>query len=147
VYHERNLQRGDGAVYCSPKCFPRNPKKVDDMSPFVAWVCRLRARCRNRGLAFDLTPESLRDVWDAQGGVCPFTGWDLQLFPGGHNRRGPTQPDQASVDRIDQASGYVVGNIRFISLIANLARSEWSDADVLRFCRATVALKGGTLCR
>jgi hypothetical protein len=47
-------------------------------------------------------------------------------------------PKNASLDRVDCSVGYVVGNVRFVSLIANLARSQFTDDDVLDFSRSVV---------
>jgi hypothetical protein len=140
-WHEENQRRGNIKSYCGPKCFPRNPKKADALSPFIAVISRLRDRCKRRGLPLTVTADALKTLWEAQGGICPFTGWVMLLFPGGHAVRGASQPNQASLDRINQEAGYVPGNVRFISLIANYARNEWSDEEVLRFCKSTAAYR------
>lgn len=47
-------------------------------------------------------------------------------------------PWNASLDRIDNAKGYIQGNVRFITVMANLARSTFTDEQVLEFCHAVV---------
>lgn len=46
--------------------------------------------------------------------------------------------ERASLDRIDNSNGYLQGNVRFVSKIANYARNEYSDDDLLEFCNAVV---------
>lgn len=48
----------------------------------------------------------------------------------------PKTPDRASLDRIDSSIGYVKGNIQFISLIAQFAKNDFSDTEVINFCKA-----------
>ena len=48
-------------------------------------------------------------------------------------------PWKPSLDRIDSARGYVKGNVRFVTVLGNLAKGRYSDVDLLRFCRAVVA--------
>jgi hypothetical protein len=144
VLHARNVQRGNTLPYCSEKCFPRNPRKADDMSPFRKMATALQFRSKRRELEFTIDAEHLRAVWDSQNGVCPFTGWAISLRPGGKRSRGEARPEHASVDRVDQTRGYVKGNVRFVALIANFARHVWGDSDVLRFCKsAATYTKGG----
>ncbi|WP_299830744.1 hypothetical protein [uncultured Roseobacter sp.] len=38
-----------------------------------------------------------------------------------------------SIDRIDNAEGYTLGNIRIVTVIANMARSDFSDDELERF--------------
>jgi hypothetical protein len=42
-------------------------------------------------------------------------------------------PTNASLDRINNEVGYRRNNVRFVSLIANLARQQFSDEDVFDF--------------
>lgn len=42
----------------------------------------------------------------------------------------------ASLDRIDNSKGYLKGNVRFVSMMANLARSTFSDNELIRFCKS-----------
>lgn len=79
----------------------------------------------------------LMDLWKKQNGICPFTGWKLKLPKNvgswkSRNRRS----HRASLDRIDNSKGYVKGNVRFVSLMANYARNSMSDAEVIEFCKA-----------
>lgn len=76
-------------------------------------------------------------LFEKQAGKCPVTGWEMILpdstrkgWDGGNN------PRNASLDRIDNDKGYVEGNVRFVSLIANMARQTFTDEQVVEFCKA-----------
>ena len=84
--------------------------------------------------------ESLKEIWDSQQGICPLTGWKLEL---------PTQSKQyrlhiktASLDRIDNSKGYILGNVRFVSVMFNFARNNFSDEDVIEFAQAVTRTTG-----
>lgn len=49
--------------------------------------------------------------------------------------------ENASLDRIDNSLGYVVGNVRFVAVMANLARGEYSDSELRSFCASVVLYK------
>lgn len=108
-------------------------REPDAFSPF-RWFLKC---AKQRGLECDLTLETLKEMWDAQRGICPFTGWLLKL-PYGASRRDKLHPDSASLDRIDSTKGYLKSNVRFVSVMANYARNRFTDQDVVNFAKAVV---------
>lgn len=46
-------------------------------------------------------------------------------------------PFGPSVDRVDNSRGYIKGNIRVTTVMANLARSDFPDQIFLQMCRMT----------
>ena len=106
--------------------------KSDELTPFRETFRRLHRRKKE----VNVTLEYLKEVWDSQKGICPLTGWKLEL---------PTQSKQyrlhiktASLDRIDNSKGYILGNVRFVSVMFNFARNNFSDEDVIEFAQAVV---------
>jgi len=85
----------------------------------------------------DVSLEDLKNVWDSQNGLCPFTGVVLKLIKGKDNYK--TLENRgiyiASLDRIDSNIGYVKGNIQFVSMMINYAKHKFSDNDVIEFCK------------
>jgi hypothetical protein len=47
-------------------------------------------------------------------------------------------PANASLDRINNTLGYIKNNVRFVAVIANLARQDYADKQVLYFCQSVV---------
>jgi len=137
-------------MFCSTKCSathgnlicPRNNVKnlvgkgrgTDEFSCF-RWFLR---GPRKRNKEFNITIHDLKRVWEKQSGICPLTGWKLVLPETSVGFDNDDRLVRASLDRIDNNKGYVVGNIRFVSLPANLARNNFEDDDLLRFCEAVV---------
>jgi len=86
----------------------------------------------------EMTLEYLKKLWENQNGKCPITGCDLILPSStmGWEIKKETKWKRASIDRIDNSKGYVIGNVRFISYMANIARNNMTDIELIQFCRA-----------
>jgi len=82
-----------------------------------AKVKLLRTRARIRGILFDLEPSDLLPLPK----YCPIFGILLD-YSGGPDKR-----IRASVDRIKPELGYVKGNVRVISMAANMAKLDGDD--------------------
>ncbi len=87
----------------------------------------------------DLDLDYLKELWAGQDGRCPLTGWELRLPDTANGWRSGKHPANASLDQINHGAGYTKGNVRFISVMANLSRGQFSDEQVLEFCRAVCA--------
>jgi hypothetical protein len=85
-----------------------------------------RTRAAKLGVPFALTRE-----WIAErlSGVCALTGrpFDMTRHKGGvrANLNAP------SLDRVDSSKGYTMDNVRLVVVHANVARNEFTDADLL----------------
>ena len=145
-------------IFCSRECtgianianLPDKPptdhlpkgKMADEYSPFREYFKLIRRRTKERREEVNITLEDLQQQWEAQQGICPFTGWELDIPRTTNWREHPITLRRASIDRIDSSQGYVPGNIRFVSVMANYCKNNFTDDDVLEFCRAVVAYQG-----
>ena len=88
-------------------------------NPIKNMLMCAKRRAAERGLAFDLSVEDV--VIPA---VCPVLGIKIEVGRGG---RAPGSP---SVDRIDNAQGYVKGNIQVISWRANDIKGDATPGEL-----------------
>lgn len=149
----RQKKQGREHFYCSRSCsvvncnrttgrgnlsnFGKNRgRPTDPHSPFRWFIGRAKQRKKH---VTNITMEYLKELWETQEGICPFTGWGLILPYGALGFKEGSDPLNASLDRINCAQGYLEGNVRFISVMANLARNRFTDAQVREFCQAVVA--------
>lgn len=88
---------------------------------------------RNRFKEYNITVEDLKELWNKQSGICPYTGIKLEL-PTYHSHNIPITK-QASLDRIDSSKGYIKGNIQFISTPINYMKSTMTDSEVKSFLK------------
>jgi hypothetical protein len=86
-----------------------------------------RNRARAKRLACNLTPAYVRSIWPADD-CCPIR--KVKFVPI-LRRQGP-HPDSPSLDRIDPALGYVMGNVAILSQAANRAKQNETDPAVFR---------------
>lgn len=76
-----------------------------------------------------ITIDHLMHILTQQRGICPITGLKL-TFTRGSGRIFTN----ASIDRINNDEGYTQGNVRLVTLWANLARNTLSDDDLIYYC-------------
>jgi hypothetical protein len=112
---------------------PRGNAKRTEFTPFKRFVALAVKREPNS----NITVEHLKEVWERQSGKCPYTGFELVL-PGnmGGFGRNTRSIKKASLDRISSTVGYAVGNVQFVAVMANYAKSDYSHADMVEFCKA-----------
>jgi hypothetical protein len=96
------------------------------VSSYYAPFLKFLSQARRSGKEFDLTEKDLKDIWERQRGICPYTGIPM-LLPKNSATKLPKTPDRASLDRIDSKKGYTKDNVQFCSLFAQYAKNEWSD--------------------
>lgn len=95
---------------------------------------RTRRNARTRRIPFGITMQDFRAVVERAAGHCEVTGIEFDFdYQPGKNR-----PFAPSLDRIDSALGYVVGNVRLVCGITNTALSDWGMGPVLDFAQAVV---------
>ncbi|OKH44021.1 hypothetical protein NIES2101_29200 [Calothrix sp. HK-06] len=109
----------------------------DEYSPYRQHLRLARRRVKASGHLLNITLEYLKDLWEKQKGRCPYTGWELENFAttslwDNHQ----LHPKTASLDRIDSKQGYIEGNVQFVSVMANYAKRDFQETQLLEFCKA-----------
>ncbi len=120
-YYQRNKerlsaeQRVRSAIF--NKEFPGVAKarqdKWRDNNPERMILARAKARCKTRGLEFNITLEDIKIPE-----FCPILGIKLERGVGEIKDSSP------SLDRIDNSRGYVKGNVQIISMKANRIKTD-----------------------
>lgn len=82
-----------------------------------------------------VTLEDLIEQYDKQLGLCPYTGWKLDMRTVKDKFKKLT-PNRASLDRIDSSKPYSKDNIEFVSCIAQYTKNSFTKKEVLDFCLA-----------
>lgn len=153
--HRDNLKRGRTTTFCSLSCSCSyshtqnllNPEGINYVSNFGDKIGRAKdeytpfrwfmrgANRRDKEVNIDL--KYLKQLWEEQKGLCIFTKWKLTL-PDNSDGWKDTKDKiyRASLDRIDSSKGYIKGNVQFVSLMANLAKSNMTDDQMVKFCKA-----------
>lgn len=146
--YNRQVKVGRTQFLCSRACVGTHTNKTrsayntsklwvgsqpDEFTQFRWFLLRARQHAKHDPTDVDLP--YLRGLWVSQDGTCPFTGWRM-LLPATSEGFTSSAPNNASLDRIDGTRGYVRGNVRFVCLMANLARQKFTDNQLRQFCSA-----------
>ena len=98
------------------------------------------ARAMNRGeLSHEVkvNADYCFEIGEEQDWECALTGDTLEFTRGGYNWLGKwCNPQSCTIDRIDSAKGYVVGNIQLITWEANCMKQHMNNSDFIAFCHA-----------
>ena len=95
-----------------------------------------KRRAARAGIPFDLEPEDLPKMWDAQEGRCAVSGlrFNMARFP-----QAPVKhPYGPSLDKVDAFRGYVRGNVRLVCTAVNFGLGQWGDEVFRAIAEATV---------
>lgn len=101
----------------------------------AAMLKQSRANAKARGLEHSISIEDLRDLACRSGGRCALTGIKFEYglakeVKGLSTRR--KRPWAPSIDRIDSAQGYAIGNVRLVCVAVNIARQDFPDSVLYR---------------
>ena len=75
LYTQRN-KTNNGVHYCCNACFQKCRK---DRTPFGYFVDKGRQRSKQIGIECDLDNNFLKELWNRQKGICPYTGISMIL--------------------------------------------------------------------
>lgn len=142
--YNRNLKLGK-SNYCSRSCsgkmcnknnkqkghasnlIPNNHRDI--YTPFRYYYRNAKRRCKE----FNLTLEYLKELWEKQEGICPYTGIKLNLAE--YNKNHNNYIYTASLDRIDSSKGYIIGNVQYISIAINFMKNSMSHEETIKLCK------------
>lgn len=118
----------------------RDLPRGDSLSPFRYHLNNIKKHIKKRKNVkeFDITLEDLQSQWEKQNGICPYTGIKMENSYT-MNRVPKLSPFRASLDRIDNSKGYILGNIEFVSYMAQIGKNRFSKEEFIDFCKQVAA--------
>lgn len=151
--YNRNIRLGR-KNYCCRECSAKGAGKTRtgvSRTVTTAMLEHNRSICNNRQNEFtpfkytfrniskrfkeiDIDLQYLKNLWESQKGICPYTGLSLVL-PQDNNLKKIALPYRASLDRIDSNLGYVKGNVQFVSTPINLMKSTMTDLETKKYLK------------
>lgn len=155
--YDRRISKGIKNFYCTLKCvgladYKSNPDKFkpfkemntkrikkycgsrkDQYSPFKYHSNKARSRSKARGEMTDITSEYLKDLWEKQNGICPYTKIKMEISKTSTDKDIKKNPIKASLDRIDPRIGYLQGNVEFVCYCVNVMKNDFTKQEILDF--------------
>lgn len=95
-----------------------------------------RIGSKNQKTEFNITPEYLKKIWKKQKGICPYSKQKMELLDCQKRRamRGKRKHLRiASLDRINPNMGYIRGNVEFVCIPINSAKSTYTKEETMEF--------------
>ena len=93
-----------------------------------AYFGRIRSNAKERGHEFSVDVEFLWNLFLGQKKTCSLTGRPLSINPRGNKQT-------ASLDRIDNSKGYIIGNLHWVHKDVNYAKRTMGLRDFLKMCK------------
>ena len=97
----------------------------------MSWYRKFEVSAQLRGLTWAITIDDVADLMDEQEGCCALTGWPIVFPESGHS-----QDADASIDRIDNAFGYMRENIQLVHKHVNMMKSRYDNDYFVAVCQA-----------
>jgi len=110
------------------KKFYEKKKEEKKFQLFKEFVRRAKMRNVKSNKGCDITFEFLKELWFEQKAICPYSKRNMTL-----DESENTSPSTASLDRIDSSKGYIKGNVEFVCLSVNFAKSDFTKNQILEF--------------
>jgi hypothetical protein len=107
--------------------------RQDEFSSFKYFIQKTKSKNRTKYGSSDLSLQYLKNLWEKQNGICPYTGYQIELPKNTQDFNKKGSPKKASLDRIDSSKGYVEGNVEFVCLAANWAKNGFTKEQMLDF--------------
>jgi hypothetical protein len=107
--------------------------RLDQYSPFKYHANKTRSRSKEKGYKTDITIEYLKQIWDKQNGICPYTKIKMELGRTTADEDIKKTPTKASLDRIDPNKGYVIGNVEFVCYCVNVMKNDFTKDQMVYF--------------
>jgi hypothetical protein len=102
--------------------------KLTPRYSFSATLCLARKRA-----VVTIDQDHLMGLYDQQEGLCALSGVRMTWATG---RWSPTS---ISMDRIDNNSGYIAGNVRLVCVAVNAFRGTMNDQELLKMAKSLVS--------
>ena len=126
--YNRQIRNGRSKFYCDWRCSGMFAR-LDDLTPFRHVLRAVERTSKYREKKCNLTLEYLKELWEKQKGICPYSGCKMFL----HLREEKHFPYSSSLDRIDPSKGYEKGNVEFVCLFVNYGKNGFSKESVIDF--------------
>lgn len=111
----------------------RNKTRLDQYSPFKYSLNKARSRSKVSGKVTDLTLKYLKEIWENQKGLCPYTNIKMEIPRSSRDEDVKKSPTKLSLDRIDPNKGYIIGNVEFVCYCVNVMKNDFTKEQMIGF--------------
>lgn len=129
--------------YCSMSCAKKSPTNIEHLAKFknndisklnpsnrkdeFSMFREHLRRAKRRDINCNLTLEHLKNVWDKQKGICPYSNVKLEVVNIGKTN---SKIYTMSLDRKDSSKGYIINNVQFVGMAINLMKNNMTEVEL-----------------
>ena len=95
-----------------------------------------------RGINFDLDIQYVSNLFESQDGKCALTNMPITLEPKIKGCNVDWSIITASLDRINNDEGYIVGNVWWVHKEANRLKNNYPMSELLNWCKLILSVHG-----
>lgn len=128
-----NLEKGS-TKGCKSCC--KSPNNINSF--ILSYFNKVKRRAENSNFTFSLTPEYLENLFIKQNKKCALSNLDIEFRPTYLKNE-----QTASLDRIDNSKGYIVGNVQWVHKQVNFMKGTMEQKEFIKFCRLISSSKCG----
>ena len=88
--------------------------RKDEYFSFKYFITKCKEKKKYNNVDFDIDLPYLKSLWEKQNGICPYTGFKMDLPETTLSHSSFKSLKKSSLDRIDSSKGYVKGNVEFV---------------------------------
>lgn len=153
IYQHARSIRLNRKEFCSMKCSTeyrdekigkegwKNIHKylIKENSVFSQMLRNAQIKCQQRNKEINVDVEYLKNLWEFQQGICPYTKIKMKLPESGSEYTKQYSLEKASLDRIDSSKGYIKGNVEFVCLAINYAKNNRTRDEMKLFIEKIIS--------
>ena len=107
----------------------------------MSFYNRIKQTAKQRGIEFNVSIEYLWELFEAQKGLCSYTGKKITLPVNVRQLRREGNEMIASLDRIDNSKGYIEGNLQWLCKRINYMKHTMNDEYFLTWIKLIYEFK------
>jgi len=113
--------------------------RLTEYTPFKIYLRKGRASIIKHKDNIDIDEKYLKDLWDRQKGICPYTGIKMELMKTSSQNHKLKSLKKASLDRIDSSKGYTKDNVEFVCMAINNAKNDFKKEEMKSFIKEIIS--------
>lgn len=130
----RNITRQDHAVrlskrHCKTCSNRQNHPQGETRGIRISWFSKFKTQAQLRGFDWAIDLGYCADLLESQGYKCVLSGLPISAC-------GDFANITASLDRIDNTKGYVLGNVQFVHKKINMMRGSLTVEEFVGLCQS-----------
>jgi len=119
--------------------------RLTEYTPFKIYLRKGRASIIKHKNDIDIDEKYLKELWNKQNGICPYTGIKMELMKTSSQNHKLKSLKKASLDRIDSSKGYIRGNVEFVCMAINNAKSNFKKEEMKSFIKEIISSHKNTI--